>query len=264
MSTRRAYVRRARHSIANRGWPGFFEQMSLRLHLLASRQARMWEQGADDKPHPFDQIYGVDTAGLLWGESLDEAPDAAQSSYWTTGYYGIAPSAFAAALQHLHLDWARYTFVDVGCGKGRALLLALRYPFRAVLGIELSATLAAVATENLRRFIAPWRGNSTPAQAIAADATSFKVPAGPLLLFLYHPFAAPVMKRFLAHLQAAARAEARDIVLLYANPELDALLQSYPGITSEWHEQFSLSQADSEADRFNSPFESFAAYRVEG
>ena len=46
-----------------------------------------------------------------------------------------------------------YTFVDLGAGMGRAMLLAADYPFRAVVGVELHPTLARIARANL----AIWR-----------------------------------------------------------------------------------------------------------
>ncbi len=157
MPSRTAYLRRARHWIANRGWGGFFEQVLWRLKLKLKRKPVPGREGPDKGPHPFDREYNVDTTGLVWGESLDSADPASTAKYWATGYYGIAPSAFNAALDRLALDWARFTFVDIGCGKGRALLLATRHPFRSFLGVELSPDLAAVAQRNLAAFRAPWR-----------------------------------------------------------------------------------------------------------
>ncbi len=212
-------------------------------------------------PYPFDVQYGVDTGGLVWGESLDR-PSSTEAAYWATGYYGISPSAFTAAMARLQLDWPRFTFVDVGCGKGRALLLALRFPFRQALGIELSPALAAVAQANLEKFAAPWRQVDLPAEAIVADATTSPIPDGPVVMFLYHPFAAPVMRRFLAHVLEAAGRERREIYVLYANPELGQMVASTPGIEWLWKDTFSLTVEEGAADRFGSYGEQFSAYLV--
>ncbi len=268
MATRSAYLRRARHWIANRGWGGFLRELWRRAGIALSGEPVPDRAGVDRGVHPFDVAHGVDTTGLVWGEALGTtAGDPAahgDAPYWATGYYGIAPSAFLAAVEMLRLAWSRFTFVDIGCGKGRALLLALRFPFRRVLGVELSPELAAVAAENVQRFHADWRCEEVAAEVLAGDATSFALPEGPLVLFLYHPFARPVMERFLAHVQAAARAERREIVLLYANPELGPLLEGTAGITLLWKFAFPLSTEDSAADRFASRYENFAAYWVEG
>ncbi len=261
MADRHAYMRRARHWIANRGWRGFAEELWYRGKLIAQGKPVPGRENGSAAPYPFDVQYGVDTAGLVWGESLDR-PSSEEAAYWATGYYGISPSAFTAALECLRLDWSRFTFVDVGCGKGRALLLALRFPFRRALGIELSPALASIAQSNLNRFAAPWRQTTVPAEAITGDATLSPVPEGPVVFFLYHPFAAPVMKRFLAHVVEAAEDHAREIYLLYANPELAALVASTPGVEWLWKQTFALTPEEGAADRFGSHGEQFGAYRV--
>ncbi len=261
MAGRTAYLRRARHWIANRGWRGFFGELWYRARLLLRGKPVPGRANGSAAPHPFDVRYGVDTGGLVWGEALTESRDE-DAAYWATGYYGISPSAFTFALERLRLPWLEYTFVDVGCGKGRALLLALRYPFRRVLGVELSPALAAVAQANLRKFSAEWRCAEVPAEVVAGDATVFPVPAGPVVLFLYHPFAAPVMRRFLEHVLAAARAERREIYLLYANPELEAMVRGTPGVEFLWKETFALTPEEGAADRFGSYGEVFAAFKV--
>ncbi len=263
MAGRQAYVRRARHWIANRGWRGFFAELWYRARLIVQGKPVPGRENGSATPHPFDMAYGVDTGGLVWGEAL-ERPATRDAAFWATGYYGISPSAFTAALERLQLDWAQFTFVDVGCGKGRALLLALRFPFRQVLGIELSPALVAVAQRNLRSFGAPWRQSDVPAEAVAGDATVFPVPAGPVMFFLYHPFAAPVMKRFLAHLVDAAHAEQREVYVLYANPELGEMAAGTDGVEWMWQETFALTPEEGAADRFGSYGEVFAAYRVVG
>ncbi len=264
MAQRRALRRRIHHWIANRGIRGLLREVVYRVGLFVRGKPLPGSGEVDRGPHPFDVAYRVDTTGLVWGEALGEASGSEASQYWVTGYYGIAPSVFTAALEKLALDWPRFTFVDIGCGKGRAMLLAMRFPFRAILGVELSRELVDIANRNIAAFTAPWRQSNVPVEAVAADATEFPVPAGPLLLFLYHPFAAPVMKRFLAHLASAAGSEAREIYLLYANPELAPLLAETPGVVPLWRQTFALSAEDAAADRFGSYGETIIAYQLRG
>ncbi len=263
MPSRRAHIRRARHWIANRGWRGFLAEMRARFDLRRQGKPIPGRPGPETGPHPFDLAYRVDTAGLIWGESLTSAHNTgSEPHYWATGYYGVAPSALASALDRLALPWSAFTFVDIGCGKGRALLLSLALPFRQAIGVELSPELADIARANLKTFSAPWRCPDVLTEVLTADATTVPVPAGPLVCFLYHPFAAPVMRRFLAHLLAAARAEAREIYLLYTNPELARMLEATPGITRLWDQWSTLTPEETAADRFRSTNEHTVAYRI--
>ena len=72
-----------------------------------------------------------------------------------TAYYGIAPSILRALLdlwlQQLHplAPIERTVFLDVGAGKGRAMLVASEYPFLRVEGVELNPKLADIARRNI-------------------------------------------------------------------------------------------------------------------
>lgn len=256
---RGSLVRRVRHWVANRGWRGLLAEVLRRLGLAVRGRAGPVGSGhAESKVHPFDLRYGVDTGGLIWGERLGSGES---GEYWATGYYGISPSVFWQAMDRLELRWAEYTFVDVGCGKGRALMLALRYPFERVLGVELSPELAGVANENLDRLAAEWKLD-VPAEAVAGDARHFELPSGPLVLYLYHPFAAPVMREFLAHLGACLDREPREVYLIYTNPELDGLLRKTPFLRRVWEECFPMDEEDVSGDRFGSRTERVVAYRA--
>ncbi len=261
-------MRRLRHWIANRGWKGTFLEAWRLLKVKLRRKRSGAEPAAETavaaapppEVHPFDQRYGVESGGLIWGERLRSEE---KGGYWATGYYGISPSVLWQAFDRLALDWPSFTFIDIGCGKGRALMLALKYPFRRVLGVELSAELANLARENLERFRADWR-QEVPAEAIAGDATNVELPAGPLLLYLYHPFAAPVMIPFLKHVHEAMARKPREIYLVYINPELDTLLGRSAFLEKLWKECFPLLGEDAGADRFGSRQEYVSVYRFVG
>ena len=276
---RTSLIRRARHWIVNRGWRGFAAEVVRRARLiLTGKQPLRARPATVPVTHPFDAQHGVDTGGLIFGEQLDVSQKNSQTdtranpqtglkraptpeAYWATAYYGIAPSVFTAALERLDLPWSRYTFLDVGCGKGRALMLAARFPFHAVLGVELSPELARIAAQNLQHFQAA-QLQSAPATVLYGDATTMRFPDGPLVISLYHPFAAPVMRRFLARLQASLAESPREAWILYTNPELHPLLNAQPWLRTAWTGIFTLSSEDREADRFGSEWEKVIAYRA--
>jgi len=261
---RGALIRRVRHWVANRGWRGFLAEVLRRAGGLLAGRARAGDARAGaaglgaEQVHPFDRRYGVETSGLIWGERLGTGE---RREIWATGYYGISPSVLWQAMDRMGLEWPRLTFVDIGCGKGRAVMLALRHPFRRVIGVELSRELVRVAVENVERLSAVWRTDA-PCDVIAGDATTTELPSGPLLLYLYHPFAAPVMTEFLAHVKASLELEPREMYLLYVNPEMDDLLRRCEWMERMWEESFAMEEGDAAADRFGSRSERVVAYRA--
>src|SRR4051794_35695288 len=86
--------------------------------------------------------------------------------------------------------------LDVGCGKGQAIRVLRRYPFRRVDGIELSPEIAAIARRNLQ-------GRRGPLTEIhVGDACTFDRYADYDALFLYNPFPEPVMEKFAVEVAA--------------------------------------------------------------
>ena len=189
--------------------------------------------------HPFDLQYNTDTSGLLEGPVI--ARDTPHTIEDLTAYYGIAPSILTGLLD----TWLQRTaplqpiertiFLDVGAGKGRAMLLASQLPFLRVEGIELNPSLAATAQAN----IALWLANDAtdrlaPITLHHADATTHPLPAEPTLAFLFHPFEARLLKKFLRHVESSLARYPRPFDLIYANAEHDSLLDHHPALTRLW------------------------------
>ena len=97
----------------------------------------------------FDHDYGVTTHAVLFLTDLD--PDAVgDAGAHATHYEGVPVSEFHQLVATLP-DGAieRSTFVDIGAGMGRAMILGATYPFRQVCGVEISPGLYEVAKENI-------------------------------------------------------------------------------------------------------------------
>jgi len=122
------------------------------------------------------------------------------------------------------LDFRDFTFIDLGSGKGRTLLMASDYPFRRILGVELLPSLHEIAVENLRLYKSD-RQTCFAMESICADATEFSFPVDPLVIFLFNPFPESGMRRVVAHLGESLLAHPRPVYVLYHNPLLEHTLQ---------------------------------------
>ena len=154
------------------------------------------------------------TEALVFLGELD--PDAIGPSLEYATHYEPAPVAQANALLDASpLAPECVTFVDLGAGMGRVVLLAARRPFRAVIGVEISPALVEIARENLATVRDPQRV-ARDVKIVAADALSYAFPRGDLVIFMYNPFRGPVLERVVANVRAGA--EERDVALLYHTP----------------------------------------------
>jgi SAM-dependent methyltransferase len=206
--------------------------------------------------HPFDEQYGVDTSGLLYDLETGHANDTCNN-----GYFGVAPSIFHRILERLALDYGRYTFVDLGSGKGRALLLASGYPFREVIGVEISPALHRIAVRNIARYQRK-QVTRSKMQAVQADAADFRWPSGPLLVYMWNAFTEPVMRRVLENLRAAHASTPREIYLVYVHPELEILVEDAAWLERIWVGEIMMSEEDYAAWAFPVRSEFCAVYRA--
>jgi SAM-dependent methyltransferase len=166
-----------------------------------------------DKEHPYDRAHGVRTSGMLPGFLLmpGETMDVQ-----TTIYSASQPSIIRRALgtipdpQHCH-------FLDLGCGKGRPLLVATEFPFAAIVGVELSPTLARIARRNAAVFSRA-HPNRTPIVVIAGDALAHELPREKLVIFLYNPFHRPLIAQLLARVESSFQEISRELYVVYYNP----------------------------------------------
>jgi len=137
---------------------------------------------------------------------------------WASGgqYQASEPELFHRIILDLPAEPDGFTFIDLGSGKGRTLLMASDYPFRRIVGVELLAELNTVAHKNIERY----RSEQQKCFAIeshAGDARDFDFPAEPTMLYLFNPFPERVLRAVLANLHESVRTAPREVVVVYHN-----------------------------------------------
>lgn len=105
------------------------------------------------------------------------------------------------------------TFVDVGSGMGRMVMLAARLPFKLVVGLEISGALHEVARENLAH-LDPEQLHCRDLRLVRGDAATYRFPCGRLAVYLYNPFRGPVMQQVLHSILSLPR----EVTLIYHTP----------------------------------------------
>jgi SAM-dependent methyltransferase len=163
--------------------------------------------GRAERPDAFDTKYGTDTGRSvpLWQLDLQSENAAFGVKYQTS-----EEEETRETLNCLGEDVRSFTFVDLGCGKGRALLIAAQMGFRQVIGVEFSKDLAAIAQANLAKM------QVGGAVVALADAAEYQLPdCDNLLVYLYNPFSKPVMEKVIDQLRAS---RAKRLFVIYKYP----------------------------------------------
>lgn len=255
-------ARTVRQMVANHGWAAAIRAARDRLEKRL-RQAPpaaeilSWQPTAE---HEFDRRFGVDTSGLVWGADLKTG---SPSDAWNTAYYGIGPSVFHRVIAQVPEPLRTATFIDLGCGKGRAVLLASEYPFAQAIGVEIAPALHRIAVENVSRYktVCEAEGRRiAPMRVLLEDAANYRFPSGPLVVYLYHPFCRPVLDKVLHNLEHSLREEPREAAVIYINHELHEVLDRAPYLQRAWCATVEMDASDRLADRVGSSAEDCAVY----
>jgi SAM-dependent methyltransferase len=112
-------------------------------------------------------------------------------------------------------------FLDIGCGKGRAMVVAAHYGFQHITGIDFAAELCKHATQNCQRIADIYPSASW--KVIHADAENFLPAAHVHIIFLFNPFKELIMKRVIRNILKSLDSYPRKLFVVYVNPQLKHL-----------------------------------------
>jgi len=132
-------------------------------------------------------------------------------------------------MTQMAIDFRGFTFVDLGSGKGRALLMASDYPFRKIIGVELLPELHAIAKENVRKYSSP-RQQCRNFELHCGDARRFHLPPEPLVVFIFDPFPQDILREVIAGVERSVRKAPRKIYLAYQNPISERAVAEFSGL----------------------------------
>ncbi len=154
----------------------------------------------------FDGQHGTDTAPLM----QTRAP----LGFLVNRYETTAESAIESAIESLGIDLSPYTFLDLGCGKGKPLIIAARYPFHRIIGLDISVPCLTIARKNVERC-----GLTGRIDLVAGDAAAYDFPPGHLLVYLFNPFPARILGLVIDRLVERQRSSPGPVAVVYINPK---------------------------------------------
>jgi tetratricopeptide (TPR) repeat protein len=179
--------------------------------------------------HPIDLCYGTDTSGYV---SKARFGPIGLPIEQINNYAGTQPSIVRQTLRMLP-DLRGYCFFDLGCGKGRAVVVASEFPFEKIVGVEISSELANIAKKNADVIQAhyPLR---TPIEIITGNAIDVTPMEGKIVLFMYNPFGDELMKQLRENLERRLQNEIQHIFVIYHNALAGHIFDSSVSL-KRWH-----------------------------
>jgi SAM-dependent methyltransferase len=201
---------------AIRHWWSRERQSSGRARALWRLGSVFWEFIRESAPERRRRRYG--DAEYDWEQHVNTTSGGVAARSRLLGllhseYQPIEPELFREIMARMEIDFDQFTFVDIGSGKGRALLLAAERPFRRIIGIELLPELHPIASENAKRL------SRHVIELNCGDAAQFSFPSEPLVVFLFNPLPGAGVRSVVRNIETSLQQSPRPVYLIYVNPE---------------------------------------------
>ncbi len=185
----------------------------------AWRQLKPSNLAVRRRERALDRELGIDTAGTVTKGALQAET---RTTDEITFYQPVPLRIFEEMTARLPPSLSSFSFVDIGSGKGRALVLAARLGFKDITGVELSPILHKTAEKNLARL----RRSPLPTfRVLNMDARLFEFSAKPMVLFLGNPFGEEITREVLTNLERAYSNSDHPVFLLYHWPAHKKVLE---------------------------------------
>jgi SAM-dependent methyltransferase len=115
-------------------------------------------------------------------------------------------------------------FLDLGSGKGRIVLSAARFPFRRIIGVELSERLTAIARRNVATC--RLRPRDVDIELVTADVLAYRIPDEVSVVYMFNPFGGAIFESVIAKLIASVDRRPRAVRVILRNVGHDRLTQT--------------------------------------
>ena len=189
----------------------------LRKLMNVPRRAYAWVRRAIGNVF-FERPAGIETASVVLLNELGLA-DPNRKNYH--------PTPWLALKRVLREDEVtdRDVFIDFGCGKGRILYQAAMYPFRRVIGVEISPELAQIARDNIERSLPNLKCRNV--EVVTTDVMNYELPDDVTMVYFFNPFHGKVFAAVLETILASLQRRPRELTIIYLDPsEEQALLDA--------------------------------------
>lgn len=132
--------------------------------------------------------------------------------YHGTTYY----RDFRNAMKGLQINPEKDVFIDYGTGIGMVVAMAAAYPFKRVIGVEISSELNTIAEEMIKRVDGKRRCGTI--ELVLEDAVHYKVPPDATVIYFYSPFSGEVLTGTLDNIRTSLIQSPRELTIIFKNP----------------------------------------------
>lgn len=159
-----------------------------------------------------DRKYGINTTGAKSLNHLKKAEiDVSHSTIYMPASFPMLELFFTKAdtrnCKH---------FLDIGCGKGRALIMAAEAGTKKITGVDISRQLLDSAKKNIAKYNTTHQGIDFIIKH--DDAFYFEIADDVDIIFLFNPFDEFLMEAVADNIEKSLAGNPRQLQIVYFNP----------------------------------------------
>ncbi len=198
------------------------------IGLIKSKLFASFDSLSENKEEDraFDSEFGTETATHL--EQFELPEKMSLDRLLSSSQFIASPiNSITVALELVtkHINTEDFTFIDVGSGLGRNLLIASHYPFKKIIGIEISEYLTSLAKQNISRYKSSKRKCIT-IETVCQDALSIQLPADSTVLYFFEPFTNEIGNELVRQVVQSVIGQPRPLILIF-------LGRVFPSVTGD-------------------------------
>jgi len=188
----------------------------------------------------FDIKHQTNTAAPVNQKQLFPVKYHAEQNRYVASTFEVLESALKFVSSEVNLPDCG--FVDLGSGKGKALIVAARYSFKRIKGIEFSVKMHEAAVRNQRLL-----GISSQVELIHDSASNVEFLPDERVIYFFNSFTGDTLERCLRNIMSSRRVESG--IFIYVNPTEHEHVQRYfPLLKNEF-----ITQGDCEVNYYTLP-----------
>lgn len=191
-----------------------FESWAVK-HVLRFLPAGAYEKARFLKQYLGDRVQGIDSAADVGYDELGF--DQKTGSAYNPGSWWDLKATLGNSVS------TEDVFIDFGSGKGRMVYMAARdYPFKKVIGVEISDRLTAIARANIQKNLR--RLLCRNVELVTANVLDYDVPDEVTVVYMFNPFFGDVFANVVGKLLSSLSRRPRRLKLVYRIPTMHELL----------------------------------------
>lgn len=165
-----------------------------------------------------EKKYGINTTSA---NDLSEFQIKGNQLVHATEYMPVNYFTIEHVFDHLPQNAKQGIFLDIGCGKGRALCVAATYGFTKLYGIDFAKQLIEESEKNLA--LIKNRYPSLQYELSWSDISTLEINKDVSAIFLFNPFDEVLMKKIIQKTDKSLQQYPRDLYVLYCSPRHEEL-----------------------------------------